>query len=1707
MPTNQINPFDYNIDKFDSGFLGPISDTDFRTYLFTHNLSSANPVIGGVISNPWQSLGSEYSVTESGFNVVDVPNLTDVAQTPSVYNNLTNPRQVNLSNNLGNINPQVQSVIGQTTPEDAGQGNDVTTLFNPNTSNVDVPGLQTVAQTPSFYNNLTNPRQVNLGQKIPDIDPSIQVIAGGTNPAEAGQGIDATTLFNPNTNNIDIPNLTDVAQNPSVYNNLTNPREVNLSKNLEDLNPEIQNILGQNTPQQAGLGVDATDNFNTNVSNLDLPSLSEVAEMPSPINNFTIPRYDNLEKNPSGIELQTWYPIEFSVVYNQWSGSYDTPYGVPETLKLGFAGNIEAWVNPGGIVNTTKEIRDDELFSRVNNKYGPSQMVAYSYNADEVVNSRTGLIQYNTGVQGDFRDQLLSRTLGVGVIPFSTFGSGINYKPDGQNISELDRIARKERGREVLNRIKLNFVDKTVGALNTSPFSLLAGGNLIQQNYTITVPKSKLGKAAQFAADLAGFNLPTSIIPDGAFGNYGVNRNDTDITNDILDYTGSGQKSLLYNALYINKYGPKLESSSNPPKTKLGQFIQEKLGAGQQPNTSNYLSETQSTKSEGPSNQPSTPTEMENPSVSQTIYGGFFGVNEYVGAGKKSSFSDEAGFDPTPGIPYDSDKSKNSTTQGSGGLDIYGANATTSEFFDWRVRQNGFKKGILKYTQDLVNKSAEGKQTYIIDSTTNQPKPVTEISPDKMVKSTTGFIGYFDSEVSFKGDPSEDGAHITGVERPELTPTLPSKGNQVRNIKLSKTDFTGLEGGDLYCRSWTSRRKYRKGTNLVRNGGNWWKIDPKFSQTSSISDVSGNKIVTVENGLKELMTMSYQGNGRPKIAWDSYDNKLWKDAHPDPSTLANTTKGLLIPYMFSIENLAWQDAPQKIALPPCELGPNGGRIMWFPPYNIDFSDNTSINWDSTSFIGRGESVYTYNHTERSGNLSWTIVVDHPEALHSIKQKFKEQLITGLVKDVDLDGLYSSFFAGCNIDSIKEMFETIIPKIPDPPQEKKRPKPKPVTPKDPPIKELNVYFENCRSASQTRYEGKYKSPDGIGRKIDFTYEVTLSAIGGSASNTPICPNSAPNPTIPGGKPGLNNGVQEKLEELAKFLVTEDGKNFKIKVQGYTSAANPTADFNSNLAADRANNTAEYLRNLILQAENGNPPSFMVDNLRLTYPKEDTMTLPKMTTSKAGTSDRWSIEQKGNESRPLRECSLDCVDTETLDEKGKPIKTCCDGDPCDPTLKSGQANSKKDKEDRYAKITLEYNPVFQQRLLDILYKKQQDSDAKKREEELKAYENTKKQLIDSVVTYYVNECDYFQKMENDDPFIYKSFTEKIKNFHPAFHAITPEGFNARLTFLQQCTRQGPQLLDPDQPQNMVFGRPPVCVLRIGDFYHTKIIIDSMNFTFDPLQWDLNPEGIGVQPMVVKVDMGFKFIGGSSLGGPIKQLQNAVSYNFFANTHVYNPARKLSDLADKRKTFIYGAFATPKQADDMYKPVEEEVKPTAEDESTTSTDDGQITPAPAPPSPTPPPEPPTPTPTPKPPTPPVKGNKLVDVIYQVNKQWCVETGQGCIPTDDFVIKNSTVTSTKNPTIYGIDLDVNIESGFAVNTLITNYFIKFTDNGQFSVWKIVTRKTDGKEIGKNVKLTGIYHDFRTEPTLDITFPTKTIKKSTYRDLYFELQNYVKTL
>jgi len=179
------------------------------------------------------------------------------------------------------------------------------------------------------------------------------------------------------------------------------------------------------------------------------------------------------------------------------------------------------------------------------------------------------------------------------------------------------------------------------------------------------------------------------------------------------------------------------------------------------------------------------------------------------------------------------------------------------------------------------------------------------------------------------------------------------------------------------------------------------------------------------------------------------------------------------------------------------------------------------------------------------------------------------------------------------------------------------------------------------------------------------------------------------------------------------------------------------------------------------------------------------------------------------------------------------------------------------------------------------------------------NDKEGASENNIYRFDQEYHFFKKLETDKPFIYDSLMKKLQYFDPAFHSMTPEGFNARLTFLHQCTRQGATVANSDRmggaAGNLAFGRPPFCVLRLGDFYNQMIVIDSISLNYDVsggITWDMNEEGIGVQPMICEVNINFTFIGGSDMTGPVRRLQNAATFNYYANARLYdNRADRIS------------------------------------------------------------------------------------------------------------------------------------------------------------------------------------------------------------------------
>ena len=404
------------------------------------------------------------------------------------------------------------------------------------------------------------------------------------------------------------------------------------------------------------------------------------------------------------------------------------------------------------------------------------------------------------------------------------------------------------------------------------------------------------------------------------------------------------------------------------------------------------------------------------------------------------------------------------------------------------------------------------------------------------------------------------------------------------------------------------------------------------------------------------------------------------------------------------------------------------------------------------------------------------------------------------------------------------------------------------------------------------------------------------------------------TVDVGDGVVGNGISQLIEFLT---TTWQGKGQTISVIGNASGFG-NVEYNQKLSEDRARNVFDYIYDQMLKCEQSTDetpklPTSGEDEVPLYTESE--YQLPENQTANL----RWILGGEGKKDAFGTGGNDASVDTSSASFSGQFIPTPSRAHPNDYENECQILSRRVD-------ITLTPNEELLTKSWDKFKKEEKERIQGVNEGLLKEFEDKKaatiakaeadKQEALELAKNFINECDYFMEIKEDDSFLYDSLKDKLRNFHPAFHSITPEGFNTRITFLQQCGRQGPSFIDPNQPQNTAFGRPPVCILRLGDFYHTKIIIDTINFTFDPLQWDLNPEGIGVQPMLCNVDLNFKFIGGSTLQGPLSALQNAVSYNFFANTALYMP---LEEILTKRKNAGEILF----EGDDGFGDAKDEVK----------------------------------------------------------------------------------------------------------------------------------------------------------------------------------------
>lgn len=640
-----------------------------------------------------------------------------------------------------------------------------------------------------------------------------------------------------------------------------------------------------------------------------------------------------------------------------------------------------------------------------------------------------------------------------------------------------------------------------------------------------------------------------------------------------------------------------------------------------------------------------------------------------------------------------------------------------------------------------------------------------------------------------------------------------SKGNAVMKagmFDLETGRYKGEENktaDETYCRSWTTLDRYDKVGKMVRSHGLWDSdhLPYRFNLQNSVLDEYGFA----------------------KIA--PYTN----DSPADPKK-----------FMFSIENLAWNDDVAN--LPMCEQGPGDlvtgkkGRIMWFPPYNIQFSENNSINWETNNFIGRGESIYTYNNTERSGNLSFQVIVDHPSYVNAFRGANGPD-----------DHFVASFFAGC-IDpnskwaerlTVSERSDIVTDTITTTPQ-------RVLTP-EPDVLGLKVYFPNDNSAVNLEYENGL-SGAGITNSID--YAVNLDGAGF----------------------GLNGGsVADTTQKAVKgqTLRWTDRYNYGLNYSNWNAepkegslktksiVCSPIGTIDGFYDPNRVQVMGEYLTKIcphcVVEITGyASKQGFSSSNFTLANKRgNNVLTLLKQELTPIYEAAGLTKEQIEKRFKVL-------PGKENPESPGCPKQG---GKVPDPPTDAFDC-----KKDRYVNIDMKFSPELQ------------DAETPT---PASVTTTTQRKVTNKITNRYYGECGYFDQLTDADPFVFDRFREKIRYFHPAFHSTTPEGLNARLTFLLQCTRQG-KTLESQGANNLAFGRPPVCILRIGDFYNTKIVMDSVNIDYEPLVWDLNPEGVGVQPMIANVSISFKFIGASTLMGPLNKLQNALSFNYFANTQVYDP-----------------------------------------------------------------------------------------------------------------------------------------------------------------------------------------------------------------------------
>ena len=1069
----------------------------------------------------------------------------------------------------------------------------------------------------------------------------------------------------------------------------------------------------------------------------------------------------------------------------------------------------------------------------------------------------------------------------------------LNNNPAGlSQDSFIAKLGAQELRILFQERIAAELYQNTVGLVNleslSDPFeaSLIVSGQepLVYKNWRITVAENPIIAAADFATRLAGAYWPVSPIPGDYFDENEPNAGSSPQTSNALNVinqltggflgpilnktrnpseiflanTGNGQRSALFANINYNRYKPDYNKNFGGLLGVAQGLVNLTLNLID-PNNGTLVggyyvgsrNAEPSTITSPPNQVPVNPfgkqeqAPVYGPSELGILYEGNENRINFGLAGKSSS--DGGGIDGQfvwTSPKYRGDAGYKATIGGGAGSADQEFNQIASQYSKSESTNITFKhSSILDQTQRLVDAADNVSGINRLKHVGNAINQVSKVFND----------GY-----------------------KEMT-----KGSQVVSYK---DNTTGEQVGTEYCRVFQKDTPYYTYADLQKTDG---------------ITTSGRRFTN-------------------SVFDNTYNLNIAPLKNPGSTNIQPNAKGDLVAkkYMFSIENLAWRTSSRPgftyDELPVCEKGPNGGRVMWFPPYNLTFSDSSSPNFTPTNIMGRPEPIYTYNNTSRSGTLSWKIIVDHP----SIMNVLVEKQLKGQSNE-RINSIIDSFFAGCvkyDIYELAKKFNTI------------------------PTKDLFTYQEILNNPRLTPEELA-----GINKEIPK--ENTADG-GPNSSNTG---NQNTNDGTATTTDTFASDFEGKYKELGFYFhndrpdpnsnSTVASQPFDYWYNIYTEASfiqkyvnNANAIFNS---GSESRNVKEFFDNIIIPNYNTiavNEKNFIVDAYNILKEKKGTIEIEMIGSASAPASVNYNVNlsKRRNDSvikflksKTIGEANLSkFLDDGTLKiklqegkgetlvipkgELGTGFEVNCTTDIKDKNgnvTDLSQVYSVNAMACRRVKINnIKVTPIVSPTTTTttaappppaVEQPKTENIPVTKPKPTVEIVKKLKEGIAKKILRNLLTECDYFELIKEENPMVYNTFKEKIKYFNPTFHSITPEGLNARLTFLNQCVRPGetiPTIGADGKPKyndavNTSFGAPPVLILRIGDFFHTKIIPTGLQFQYEPITFDLNPEGIGIQPMMANVTLSFNIIGGMGLAKPVEQLQNALSFNYYANTEIYD------------------------------------------------------------------------------------------------------------------------------------------------------------------------------------------------------------------------------